>query len=1103
MAARNKKGFKDSIDDVLGDLLGDDDSSVAKSHKRSAVTSTPLGRNRATILSSTTKKSPVDDLFSQLAKEAEEESDDISEADPQALLDSMKDIDDMDAEIFGGRKPKSAPAKDSRMSRSAGQGPNLQDKTGSAQRGHSAPESEKKPLSALAGPGRPFKKFSFDDIDDPLAGILSDEDDGATKKTHVSGAKPAPLSSPVKATDTPQPSPVKQTSAPRRKDDLIFEGDSDDIMDSLGFGDSSQRPQKNDSSSPRPARSKLDELLGRGTAAKLLERPPTGEKREFKLDPKYQKRPEMEDGQGDVDLAFGSYLPTVASSPEGHTSRRGSVRFSAEGSDNLKPDSRPRSGTPVSRSPARGEKSRADWLGLKDDDVSDPMPPGPLNETARASDAKPVTSSQSSSIVKPGNGPINQSTANLPKPATVPQDDDGWLSAALSRKKGQKQEKEEEERGRSHSEEVEAKLKSSVVTSQSSIQQPDATKITKDTAPLSGVSGSPLPWEMPKQVSAPSASVITRQEKAITVAASLPTEPVRAISQQPVLPLTANKTLSEDDEAFLQAKRRVLDLEAQVRKLQLEMEQQNLLLETLQQRQREDLELIESAHRSRLKLVEDSAKQREERLQIEIKELSAQYISKCHSAEREKSEMMAQYQKKLTEFQQEKETEVERIRELQRMSVQEMCKDHQEQLERLKRLKDQEIDAVTSASSHTRSLNGVIEQMESFSHKLSDLSHRVENNQFSTTQELEIGVRQREGQLKALQERLNQQQREMEEERSSLRTIITNMETRLSEQSRLLEQERWRVSAEQAKVESLQRSLEEQRRVMTQQMAMEREELERAKSALLEEQQSVMTRCADERRKLAAEWSEYHTQQKLIKDRTERDVARSIMVDTQREGAIISLAKEQADLKVQAAGLRSKEEQLTLAQEALEKERQEIRLEKEKVNASALRVRLRAEEIEGMSKLSSQRYEEGEKALREARRIESEHQNRLKSIQQKLEILRQQEESLRQERLNIAQMRRQLNQLQQSLPTAPVQSPVGLHLSTETLQLNHGVSSLIGNEGSRKENQALQSSDLQATLAQMMLHAQQDRNFLEDEENFLETLKKSSWSQTVTTRIEG
>lgn len=45
---------------------------------------------------------------------------------------------------------------------------------------------------------------------------------------------------------------------------------------------------------PRSARSRLDELLGLGTATKLLARPGTGERREFRLDKKYQ-RPQGEE----------------------------------------------------------------------------------------------------------------------------------------------------------------------------------------------------------------------------------------------------------------------------------------------------------------------------------------------------------------------------------------------------------------------------------------------------------------------------------------------------------------------------------------------------------------------------------------------------------------------------------------------------------------------------------------------------------------------------------------------------------------------------------------------------------------------------------------
>lgn len=101
--------------------------------------------------------------------------------------------------------------------------------------------------------------------------------------------------------------------------------------------------------------------------------------------------------------------------------------------------------------------------------------------------------------------------------------------------------------------------------------------------------------------------------------------------------------------------------------------------------------------------------------------------------------------------------------------------------------------------------------------------------------------------------------------------------------------------------------------------------------------------------------------------------------------------------------------------------------------------------------LSSQQHEEGERALQEARRIEADHQSRLRFIQQRLERAQQQEEQLHQantplpcllglgppcqgltlcqqllfpflpgtgqERLSLARQRRQLEQLRQELPS--------------------------------------------------------------------------------------
>lgn len=52
-----------------------------------------------------------------------------------------------------------------------------------------------------------------------------------------------------------------------------------------------------------------------------------------------------------------------------------------------------------------------------------------------------------------------------------------------------------------------------------------------------------------------------------------------------------------------------------------------------------------------------------------------------------------------------------------------------------------------------------------------------------------------------------------------------------------------------------------------------------------------MQHCAEERRKLAAEWSRFHSQEKLRQERVEREANRAMERDAHREGSIISMAQ--------------------------------------------------------------------------------------------------------------------------------------------------------------------------------------------------------------------
>ncbi|KAL0594634.1 Fas-binding factor 1 [Plecturocebus cupreus] len=1124
MAPKTKKGWKGSIDDLLDDLPGDDMTLPEKPVKLASRARDTTGVSQMFSSKARTKSFLGDGVFSPVAG--------LEEADAE-------DLDGMGADILGLKMSKPVPSKKAAKDLGKGELPSHPKPVGGAIPTKQSPPS---PSSSR----HQNRRFSSEDLEDPLAGLLSYDEEGITKQPPVTESKTASDKSASTVRGQGPSIPLTPGDTPIRKKEELFD-DGDDIMATLGFGDSpkAQKRQRGDEEGPRPARSTLDELLGRGTATKLLTRPGTGERREFKLDKKSQRPQDSEDAWGDEDFTFGAYQPTVGSS-EGRQFRRQSVsRFLADSGPDPKGEPGSRQSPPATSSPIPLRKGGADWLGLKDNDL-DLFPASPTREARRESSAlatpsMPPPESQHSAPAglppskakPPTEGAGSPAKASQASKLRASEEEEDWLSHALSRKKSQGLAREQRagaSEGLSFAGTVgHPPSGSQPLTGTPGLEQAAAGGSSGTTAgerPCArpGVSGSPVTQKhaasalltgSPQQGAAP--GDVSAMEPAMCFwSTQEPTEP--SVPIQPLLPeslalsllpgteyqkqlLAAQVKLqrgpAELQAELLQSQARLAELKAQVQKLELERARHELLLGSLQQQHQADLELIESAHRSHIKMLEISYQQREERLRRENEELSARYLSHCQEAEQARAELTAQHQRRLVAAAQEKDQEMERLRELQRASILEMHRDHEEQLQRLKLLKDREVDAATSATSHTRSLNSIIHQMEKFSSSLQELSSRVEASHLTTSQERELGIRQRDEQLRALQEQLGQQQRDMEEERSRQQEAIGKMEARLNEQSRLLEQERWRVTAEQSKAESMQRALEEQRKVTAQQMAMERAELERAKSALLEEQKSVLLKCGEERRRLAAEWAEFSAQQKLSKERAEREAERALQVDTQREGTLISLAKEQAELKIRASELRAEEKQLAAERAALEQERQELRREKERLNATALRVKLRAKEVESMSKVASEKYEEGERALREARQVQAEQQARLQAVQQQQERLRTQERHVHQEHLSLAQQRLQLDRARQDLPS----SLAGLLPRTQGPAASSQSALVPPAPTTPWCSQPPNGPDpsplhLHARLVLLRHTAEQDHDFLENEQFFLETLKKGSYSLT-------
>ncbi|XP_069124222.1 fas-binding factor 1 homolog isoform X2 [Argopecten irradians] len=524
VSSGNKKSHRpkgSGLDDLLGDLLDDD---VPK--KKVTSTLSPPSRNSAK------RQNRDDDFYSNLAATAEDDLSDVSEADVNQVAKSIADLEDMDADLFGGSIKKKGSIKGSsdrgsksntprrggtpRSARSTtpratspqarvtsptginsvnrGVSPSARvtspsrvetptsptgistSRTGSGKRRTaaaatsssisptvpeykpgtapgkmtdigSASESLRPGVHSAERPGTVPKakaKYDFGEFneDDPLAGLLSDDEDsaswaakpkksvlkkqrsaedtpppppekeqvlesprrniydrpptrsGGTKSEPVIEEIPKPVSprkeEPVKREDSfkKDSTPVKRDPVPaRRKSDAgLFSDDDDDLLGGLGIDDKPAAPVVRalpEEDDGQPAKAILDKLLNKDTLSKHLDT--NKERREFVLDKKYTKSAEDEED----DFLFGAYQPSAASTQGSRPNSRRSVRFQDE-DDIFGISERPSS---RGRSPATKKPDDMDWLDMT------ASKPAIKPTTPEKSMSKPVTPEKS--VYKP------------------------------------------------------------------------------------------------------------------------------------------------------------------------------------------------------------------------------------------------------------------------------------------------------------------------------------------------------------------------------------------------------------------------------------------------------------------------------------------------------------------------------------------------------------------------------------------------------------------------------------------------------------------------------------------------------------------------------
>ena len=117
--------------------------------------------------------------------------------------------------------------------------------------------------------------------------------------------------------------------------------------------------------------------------------------------------------------------------------------------------------------------------------------------------------------------------------------------------------------------------------------------------------------------------------------------------------------------------------------------------------------------RSRVEALEESYQRREAREREETENLISKHKDTVNQLERERADLQAAHARKISSLESNRLTEIERLTETHRRVLDEVRDEHNAEINHLKRMKEEEISATMKAFAHTKSLQGLMEQVSS------------------------------------------------------------------------------------------------------------------------------------------------------------------------------------------------------------------------------------------------------------------------------------------------------------------------------------------------------------------------------------------------------
>ncbi|CAH2256662.1 jg19625 [Pararge aegeria aegeria] len=401
------------------------------------------------------------------------------------------------------------------------------------------------------------------------------------------------------------------------------------------------------------------------------------------------------------------------------------------------------------------------------------------------------------------------------------------------------------------------------------------------------------------------------------------------------------------------------------------------LVQSLQENHDKEVDLMETSYRRQLAFLEVSFTQTEERMKEESDKLVRFYAEKISWLDEHHQLYKRTYEENLSTLTERHKNEHDMLRQQHLDNIKVLQDHHTTLMENIKNAVKQEQALIKDSASFSADLHELLSNVITSNEKCGKLYEKFESLSQNTQRDSERSLQIRETQITDMIEQLRKEREYFEKEKSESKNVVIMLEARLKQMTSMIEEES--ALLRQKKMEF---------------------EFEKATFSKQTEFAKNVLKKQDEEIKTLKEETQKEYQDKIAKIEEER--AKAL-----KDSALV--AKEKSSIQSLKMELEKTKAELQAQLEELTEERTKINTEKQELHLEEQRVMSKSRDLDLLAKSAMEKQSQADKKYSEAEFLQKKYEDRIRRVQEHVVSLNAREKQIAKEKVALSRERLSLH----------------------------------------------------------------------------------------------